>query len=101
MEQKERIKALVFRTIDEVNDQLPKEQRLDKSLDAVLFGRGSRLDSIGLVNLVVETESKLADEFGVAVTIADEKAMSQKHSPFRTVGTLVDYIDSLLQSAAK
>ena len=75
MDQKERIKALVFQTIDEVNEPLTKEQRLDKSLDSVLFGRGSRLDSIGLVNLVVETEAKLADEFGVAVTIADEKAM--------------------------
>ena len=33
---------------------------------------------------------------GSGITIADEKAMSQERSPFRTIGTLVDYIDMLI-----
>ena len=36
--------------------------------------------------------SAIADEFDVHVTLADERAISQRSSPFRTVGTLADYI---------
>jgi acyl carrier protein len=42
-------------------------------------------------------EQNIEDEFDVSITIADEKAMSQKRSPFRTIGTLADYIDMLLR----
>ncbi len=49
--------------------------------DTQLFGRGSKLDSLGLVNLIVLVEEKTADTFGKSVTIADERAMSQKEQP--------------------
>jgi acyl carrier protein len=57
-----------------------------------LIGSGSLLDSLGLVNLIVDLEQRLADEYGISITLADERAMSQKHSPFRTVGSLAEYI---------
>ena len=53
---------------------------------------GSVIDSLGLVDLILEVETRLRKEHGVTVTLADERAMSQRHSPFRTVGTLADYI---------
>ena len=49
------------------------------------------------LNLIVVIEQNIEDEFDVSITIADERAMSQKHSPFRTIGTLADYIDMLLK----
>ena len=55
------------------------------------------MDSLGLVNLIVSVEQNIEDDFDVSITIADERAMSQKHSPFRTVGTLADYIEILLK----
>ena len=33
---------------------------------------------------------------GVTITLADEKAMSQKQSPFRNVKSLANYIGELL-----
>ena len=54
------------------------------------------MDSLGLVNLLVIIEQNIEDEFDVSVAIADEKAMSQKYSPFRTIGTLTNYINMLL-----
>jgi hypothetical protein len=51
------------------------------------------------VNLIVLVEEKTADTFGKSVTIADEKAMSQKNSPFRTVQNLADYLFSLLKES--
>lgn len=60
--------------------------------DTALFGIGGWLDSMGLVTLVVEVEQVLAERYGLRVTLADDRAMSQRNSPFRTVGTLVAYI---------
>ena len=37
-------------------------------------------------------ERQVEDDFGVAVSLTDEKAMSQRNSPFRSVGALTDYI---------
>lgn len=59
--------------------------------DTRLFGASGLFDSVGLVSLVLAIEQEVADRFGVNVALADEKALSQKHSPFRTVGALADY----------
>ena len=86
----ETILNIVFKALDELNEQLIK------STKTVLFGNNGQLDSLGLVNLLVIIEQNIEDEFDVSITMADERAMSQKHSPFRTIGTLADYIDMLL-----
>jgi D-alanine--poly(phosphoribitol) ligase subunit 2 len=59
--------------------------------DTSLFGPTGLLDSVGLVSLVLAVEQEISDLLGVSVSLADEKALSQRHSPFRTIGTLVDY----------
>ena len=86
----------IFDAIDEINEQLDEESRLIKSVDTVLFGKSGKLDSLGFVNLIVATEQRLEEVFEVSLTLADEKAMSQENSPFRTVGTLSEYISKLL-----
>jgi acyl carrier protein len=91
---------IMFAVIDEVNETLPTDQQLQKSVDTHLFDKQGKLDSIGLVNFIVSLEQALADEFGVAVTLADEKAFSRQTSPFRTVDSLADYVMEHLQSAA-
>ena len=83
-------------SIEEFNRQLENEDQLEKSTDTVLFGENGKLDSLGLINLVVAVEQNIEDEFDVTITLADERAMSQETSPFRTVGTLTDYIEMLL-----
>lgn len=61
-----------------------------------LMGSGSVIDSLGLVTLLVDVEGRLADE-DVEISIISEKAMSQKNSPFVSVGTLADYISEQVQ----
>lgn len=61
-----------------------------------LIGRDSVVDSLGLVTLIVALEQKLAEDYGITATIADERAMSQEKSPFRTVGSLADYVFHLI-----
>lgn len=61
-----------------------------------LIGREAVLDSMGLVNLIVDLEQGLEEEYDVALVLANERAMSQQHSPFRSVQTLTDYICQVL-----
>lgn len=72
----------------------------DVSLDAdtTLFGPNGLLDSMGLVALVVAIEQQLQDRFGKAIALADEKALSQKNSPYRSVRTLARYATQELAS---
>jgi D-alanine--poly(phosphoribitol) ligase subunit 2 len=92
-----RVQQAIYDAIDELNQQSPVEMQLPKAPGTVLFGREGKLDSLGLVTLIVGIEGKIRDTFGVAVTIADEKAFSQKNSPFRTIDTLSDYISGLIK----
>jgi len=92
------VTGVLFDAIDEVNALLPPEQQLEKSVDTVLFGGSGKLDSLGLVTFIVAAEQKISETLGHSVTLADEKAMSQKNSPFRTIGTLTDYIAMLLSA---
>lgn len=64
-----------------------------------LIGASAVLDSLGLVQLILEVEQRLADAHDVQVTLADERAMSQQRSPFRTVTSLADYIEGLVNEA--
>ena len=93
----EDVLKVVVDSVAELNLQLDESHQLELSPETQLFGRGSKLDSLGLVNLLVLVEEKTADTFGKSVTIADEKAMSQKNSPFRTVQTLAEYLFFLLK----
>lgn len=95
MSYKERVLGVIYQAIDELNGQL--EEDLVQAPETALYGQEGPLDSLELVNLIVATEEYLDDEFDVVLTLADEKAMSQKQSPFRTVDSLADYICSLLE----
>ena len=94
---KEKIQQSINNSIDSLNAQLPNEEHIEKSNNTALFGSDSKLDSLGLINLVVAVEQNIEDKFDVTITLADERAVSQETSPFKTVGTLSNYIEILLK----
>jgi len=65
-------------------------------VQAPLAGDFGRLDSAGLINLIVLTEQKTAQELGRTILLTDERTMSQINAVFRTLGSLADYIHLLL-----
>ena len=87
---------MLFSAIDELNQLLPAEEQLEKNLETPLAGDFGRLDSAGLINLMVTTEQKTAEEFGKPILLTDDRTMSQISQVFRTLGTLADYIQQLL-----
>ena len=96
----EEVLRIIYLAIDELNPQLPPERRLEKSPGTALFGSGGRLDSLGLVSLIVAIEQAVEDQLAVTVVLADEKAMSQRSSPFQTVGALAGYVRARVEERA-
>jgi D-alanine--poly(phosphoribitol) ligase subunit 2 len=96
---KDELVSLVIKALRETNGQ---EIKLPGVLgtETSLFGQEGILDSLGLVTLVVSVEQAIEDEFGVSVSLADEKAMSQRNSPYRTIGSLAEYADRVLKAEA-
>ena len=88
---------IIFEAVEEYNQQVADDQHLESAAQTILFGRGGKLDSMGLVNLIILVEEKVNERFGKSVSLADERAVSQENSPFRSVESLADYLVILLK----
>ena len=98
---KNKIDHIITEAIAEINSNLPKDKQFLISKETPLFGENANIDSLGFVNLLVNIEYNIEDEFNLSITIADEQAMSQKNSPFKTLGTLSDYVLGLVLAGEK
>ena len=98
MDKRKKIIEVIYNSIDEEINSLPsRKEPLGKSEDTVLFGSSDGLDSLDLVNLIIGVEEAVGVEFDSEIALADESAMSEENSPYRTVKTLADYILTLLE----
>jgi D-alanine--poly(phosphoribitol) ligase subunit 2 len=100
MIEKEKILNCIYKAVDDSNEQLPDDQQLEKTPETVLLGKSGKLESIELVNILVATEDYLEEEFSMPISITDEKAVSEKNSPFTTIETLSGFISDLLKENA-
>lgn len=86
------VQAIVTRCLQDLLAQRGVEPPAPLGPDTAMFGAGGLLDSIGIVTLVVDVEQSLDTECGIQVSLADDRAMSQRNSPYRSVAALTDYI---------
>ena len=99
MLERSHIVQAIFEAIDEFNETQPSENQLEKSESVIFFGRDGKVDSLGLVNLVLAVEEKIRDTFSTEISLMDEKAMSYKNSPFRSLESMTDYIHYSLENS--
>lgn len=90
----EAVLSVVLEALRNANLARDAEAQLQVTPDAPIFGPSSPLDSLGLVALLFDIEEGLAT-LGCPVLLSDERAMSQKRSPFRSVPSLVEYVVSV------
>ena len=88
---------LVLETAKEIGEDQDNQELINATENTHLFGKN--LDSMGIVFLISDLEVKISDEMDIDLTLADERAMSQKTSPFRSVKTLAKYAQMLIDEA--
>ncbi len=89
-----KILKLVLEAVKEIGEDQECKALIEANEDTRLFGE--HLDSMGIVFLITDLEQKISEELDVDLVLADERAMSQKTSPFRNVTTLVKYAQTLI-----
>jgi acyl carrier protein len=93
---KEKIRNVIIQAVTELNATLTEPLPIENGDECFIYRYDSHLDSISLVMLISDLESKLEDDFDITLTLANEKSMSAKNSPFSSVGRLTDYIADLI-----
>jgi D-alanine--poly(phosphoribitol) ligase subunit 2 len=93
----DKLETLIIEIAREVNEGLTRKIPVELGARAPLYGKDGVLDSLALVSLIVAVEQAIEDQFSISITLASEEAMSQQHSPFKTIGALTEYAKSLMQ----
>ncbi len=88
----EKTTDLVYAAIDDLNRQRDPSQLIEKSLDTVLTGSSSKLDSLGLVTFIVSVEEKIDEIFNRLITLTNFDFIQNSNDESLTVGSLIGYI---------
>jgi acyl carrier protein len=88
---KEKIIQTIFDAVDELNTILTEEERLEKSPETLLAGEKGSLDSLGLINFIVEVESRVQKDLGLALNLIE--ALDSPEEPMRSISRLVEFIE--------
>ena len=94
----DKITQILFGVIDELNQLRPVDDHLVKDLDAPLAGDHGRLDSAGLINLIVLVEEKSVVDLGEPIILTDDDTLSRVSEIFNNLGSLAQYIDTLMSA---
>jgi len=84
--------------LEAVKDNLKFHRiNLDVNDNTELFKLKSTIDSMGVIGLIVDIESRLAEK-GIEISLISEKSLADKDSPFKNVSTLTDFIVKTLNT---
>ena len=89
---KEKILQIIYKSIDQLNEQHSEDNRVEKHLDTPLIGKGSSIDSLGFVTLIVSIEDYIEEQCNHSMTLMSDHSDQEATSPLRTVSTLSDHI---------
>lgn len=88
---------LLHQSIDDLNQQLNQNERLEKYDGLVLIGPLAALDSLAFVNFIAAVEEKCEGQFGRLLSVSDVLSQSGE---VRTLGELADALLKLLRERA-
>ncbi|WP_425396267.1 hypothetical protein [Aeoliella sp.] len=97
MGKRDEVMALLKECVQEYSEQSGQELNIGE--DTPLIGPEATVDSLGLVMVITSFEAQLNDKYNTELVLANEKAMSMRNSPFRSLNALADYSVSLLDES--
>jgi acyl carrier protein len=100
MIQEKEVLGVIFKALNNLNDELDDSDKFEVSENTCLFGADAELDSLSLVSVIVDVEGDISDLLGHSISLTDDRAMSQEISPFSNVKSLLAYIMVLAAEGA-
>ncbi len=93
---KNEIHDIVISKVVSLVDTLPEDKKFSVDQNTTLFGNGSSIDSLSLVSIIVDLETTFSAEYGLDISLTDDKAMMREKSPFESIKSLAEYISELV-----
>jgi hypothetical protein len=93
---KQEITDIVVNQVEQLNETFTEGQKMNVSESTILFGKGSSVDSLSLVSIIVDLEMVFSEEYGYDISLTDDRAMAREKSPFTNIATLVEYTFELI-----
>ena len=94
---KEQIVEILKEAIEELNEQQKENEKVAFNDETRFIGSHACIDSMGFVTFISIVEELITEKIGKSIQLVNEKAFSQKNSPFYSIVTLTDYIETLLK----
>lgn len=86
------IEKCILQSVQSLAEDFELEALMTPKPDSPLYGTDGSLDSMALVNLLADVEDALSEHYDISIALADEKAMSARNSPYRSVSSLTDAV---------
>ena len=86
----------IFDAISDVNKQLPRKSRVEKSTNTILMGESAQLDSLGFINFIIAIEEHIEKKFNKSLNLT-EMFETPDYDNSITIGNFSDYISKLLE----
>jgi len=94
---REEINIVVLNTFKQIIQDNDKSMDSEPDEATAIIGIDSPFDSVDLVTYIVALEQALEDDWNISIVLADDRAMSQTTSPFRSIGSIGNYIEMLIK----
>jgi acyl carrier protein len=85
------ILAAIYLAVDDLNAQLPAENRLEKDEATAIVGDRAKLDSLNVVNLIIRVEERVNERVTSPLNLVEKFVESEKDPP-ETLGALATLI---------
>jgi acyl carrier protein len=86
------VQSLIATSLVQLRKDLALPDLPEITAQTPILGGASDLDSMAVVHLIVDLEGRLEEAFGMNWILADERALSRKRSPFRSVADLSEFV---------
>jgi acyl carrier protein len=95
MTEKNLILEAIFESIDDINETLPRSNKISKDPEALLYAPQGTLDSLTLTLLIVAVEQKIEQKLHASISLIDQTTASEDNA-FHNIKTLQSHIEELI-----
>ena len=80
----------VYVAVASANETLPDDGKLEPTENVLIYGEGAKLDSLGLVSLIVSVEEEVESVLGSCPSLVE--VITDPESSISSLGDIVDFI---------